>query len=52
MITATEITDFIDQHSRNLLIPRDGHAALMQILQAARQKIAESAKETEAGGPG
>lgn len=28
MITATEITDFIDQHSRNLLIPRDGHATL------------------------
>lgn len=61
MKTALEAIEFIDQHARNLLIPRDGHAALIQILSAAKQQAdqtatekyrAESEAAVSAGGPG
>lgn len=61
MKTPTEVIEFIDKHAENLLIPRSGHAALMQILAAARQQVAQAATEkaiaesgvaADAGGPG
>ena len=61
MKTPTELIDFLDKHFENLLIPRSGHAAIMQILAVARQQVAQSATEkaiaesgvaADAGGPG
>jgi hypothetical protein len=52
MKTAADAIAFIDTHSRNLLLTRDGHAALMNVLQEANRQATEAAKEKEAGGPG
>jgi hypothetical protein len=52
MKTAADAIAFIDAHSRNLLLTRDGHAALINILQEANRQATEAAKEEEAGGPG
>lgn len=38
MKTALEAIEFIDTHSKNLLLTRDGHGALLQILSAAKQQ--------------
>lgn len=45
-MTALEAIQLIDKHAENLCIPRPGHAALMQILDAVkRQAEADEAKD-------
>lgn len=57
MRTADDAIQFIEAHAKNLLLTRDGHAALIQILQAASQQAAKAKEEDAAaerakGGPG
>lgn len=50
MKTPDQVIQFVKQHSRNLLLTLDGHAALQQIIAEAERQVEEAKKE--AGGPG